>query len=147
MKKFLFDLFPLILFFAAYKFYDLYVATGVAMIASVGQLDAQAPQSMHLSGSMTRASFFSLIADTGHSPSQAPQLTQASVILYAMAGLLEADWTQAVPGNRDLPPSAPLVLLLQIIPLPHISVKVSARRGRYPQRASMRVNEALPWRR
>ena len=38
MKKFLFDLFPLILFFAAYKFYGLYVATGVAMVASVGQI-------------------------------------------------------------------------------------------------------------
>ncbi|SAI35470.1 intracellular septation protein [Bordetella ansorpii] len=38
MKKFLFDLFPLILFFAAYKFADLYVATGVAMAASLAQV-------------------------------------------------------------------------------------------------------------
>ncbi|WP_144639801.1 septation protein A [Bordetella genomosp. 13] len=38
MKKFLFDLFPLFLFFAAYKFADLYVATGVAMAASVAQV-------------------------------------------------------------------------------------------------------------
>jgi intracellular septation protein len=34
MKKFLFDLFPLILFFAAYKFADIYTATAVAIIAS-----------------------------------------------------------------------------------------------------------------
>ena len=38
MKKFLFDLFPLILFFAAYKFADIYVATGVAMAAAIGQI-------------------------------------------------------------------------------------------------------------
>ncbi|MCJ9710616.1 septation protein IspZ, partial [Bordetella hinzii] len=29
MKKFLFDLFPLILFFAAYRFADIYAATAV----------------------------------------------------------------------------------------------------------------------
>ncbi|MFO7747154.1 MAG: septation protein A [Orrella sp.] len=38
MKKFLFDLFPLILFFAAYRFADIYVATAVAMVAAVGQI-------------------------------------------------------------------------------------------------------------
>jgi len=38
MKKFLFDLFPLILFFAAYRFADIYTATGVAIAASVLQL-------------------------------------------------------------------------------------------------------------
>lgn len=38
MKKFLFDLFPLILFFAAFKFADIYVATGVAMAAVVLQI-------------------------------------------------------------------------------------------------------------
>ena len=38
MKKFLFDLFPLILFFAAYKFADIYIATAVAIIASVLQI-------------------------------------------------------------------------------------------------------------
>lgn len=38
MKKFLFDLFPLILFFAAFRFYDIYTATAVAMAASVGQI-------------------------------------------------------------------------------------------------------------
>ena len=32
--KFLFDLFPLLLFFAAFKFFDIYVATGVAIVAS-----------------------------------------------------------------------------------------------------------------
>lgn len=36
--KLLFDLFPLLLFFGAYKFADLYVATGVAMAASVLQI-------------------------------------------------------------------------------------------------------------
>lgn len=38
MKKFLFDLFPLLLFFAAYRFADIYVATGVAMVAAVAQI-------------------------------------------------------------------------------------------------------------
>lgn len=38
MKKFLFDLFPLILFFVAYRYADIYVATGVAMAAGVGQI-------------------------------------------------------------------------------------------------------------
>jgi len=36
--KFLFDLFPVILFFAAYKFADIYVATGVAIAATVAQV-------------------------------------------------------------------------------------------------------------
>jgi len=36
--KFLFDLFPVILFFAAYKFADIYVATGVAIVATVAQI-------------------------------------------------------------------------------------------------------------
>ena len=36
--KLLFDLFPLILFFVAYKLADIYVATGVAIIASVAQI-------------------------------------------------------------------------------------------------------------
>jgi len=51
------------------------------MMASVGQVEAQAPQSMHLEESIQRAPFFSLIASTGHSGSQAPQFTQASVTL------------------------------------------------------------------
>jgi intracellular septation protein len=38
MKKFLFDLFPLILFFVAYRFADIYTATGVAMVAAIGQI-------------------------------------------------------------------------------------------------------------
>ncbi|TAM85296.1 MAG: septation protein A [Candidimonas sp.] len=37
MKKFLFDLFPLILFFVAFKFSDIYGATTVAIIAAVAQ--------------------------------------------------------------------------------------------------------------
>ncbi len=36
--KFLFDLFPLLLFFAAFKLYDIYVATGVAIAASFVQV-------------------------------------------------------------------------------------------------------------
>ncbi|HBT32739.1 MAG TPA: septation protein A [Pusillimonas sp.] len=37
MKKLLFDLFPLILFFIAYRYADIYLATGVAIAAAVGQ--------------------------------------------------------------------------------------------------------------
>ena len=38
MKKFFFDLFPLVLFFAAFKFADdIFVATGVAIAATVVQ--------------------------------------------------------------------------------------------------------------
>lgn len=37
MKKFLFDLFPLILFFLAFKFADIYTATAVAIAAGIGQ--------------------------------------------------------------------------------------------------------------
>jgi intracellular septation protein len=36
--KFLFDAFPVILFFAAFKLYDIYVATAVAMAASIVQI-------------------------------------------------------------------------------------------------------------
>lgn len=36
--KFLFDLFPIVLFFAAYKYADIYVATGVAIVASIVQV-------------------------------------------------------------------------------------------------------------
>src|SRR6266850_6615962 len=36
--KFLFDLFPVFLFFAAFKLYNIYVATGVAMAATVLQI-------------------------------------------------------------------------------------------------------------
>jgi len=36
--KLLYDLFPLLLFFAAFKFYDIYVATAVAIAASVVQV-------------------------------------------------------------------------------------------------------------
>lgn len=38
MKKFLFDLFPLLLFFVAYRVADIQVATAVAMVAAVGQI-------------------------------------------------------------------------------------------------------------
>lgn len=36
--KFLFDLFPVILFFVAFKFFGIYAATAVAMAATVGQI-------------------------------------------------------------------------------------------------------------
>jgi intracellular septation protein len=36
--KLLFDIFPVVLFFIAYKVYDIYVATGVAIVASMAQL-------------------------------------------------------------------------------------------------------------
>lgn len=36
--KLLFDLFPIILFFVAYKMVDIYVATGVAIVASILQI-------------------------------------------------------------------------------------------------------------
>lgn len=38
MKKVLFDFFPIILFFVAYKVGDIYIATGVAIAASLGQI-------------------------------------------------------------------------------------------------------------
>lgn len=38
LMKILFDLFPVILFFIAYKMYDIYVATGVAIIATLVQV-------------------------------------------------------------------------------------------------------------
>lgn len=36
--RMLYDLFPLLLFFIAYKFFDIYVATGVAIVASLVQV-------------------------------------------------------------------------------------------------------------
>lgn len=36
--KFLFDLFPVILFFVAFKFFDIYVATAVAIVATIAQI-------------------------------------------------------------------------------------------------------------
>ncbi len=36
--KFLFDLFPVILFFAAFKLFDIYVATSVAIAATFLQI-------------------------------------------------------------------------------------------------------------
>jgi intracellular septation protein len=36
--KLLFDLFPIVLFFLAYKLGDIYWATGIAMVATVGQI-------------------------------------------------------------------------------------------------------------
>ena len=42
--KLFFDLFPVILFFAAYKFYDIYAATAVMMGACVLQNILLSPQ-------------------------------------------------------------------------------------------------------
>lgn len=39
--KLLYDLFPLLLFFAAFKLYDIYVATAVAILASLAQVGGQ----------------------------------------------------------------------------------------------------------
>ena len=36
--KFLFDIFPVVLFFVAWNIYDIYVATAVAIVATVGQV-------------------------------------------------------------------------------------------------------------
>jgi len=36
--KFLFDLFPVILFFIAFKFFDIYIATAVAIVATLAQI-------------------------------------------------------------------------------------------------------------
>lgn len=36
--KLLFDFFPILLFFFAYKFFGIYVATGVAIVATIGQV-------------------------------------------------------------------------------------------------------------
>jgi intracellular septation protein len=36
--KFLFDLFPIILFFIAFKVFDIYVATGVVIVATIAQI-------------------------------------------------------------------------------------------------------------
>jgi hypothetical protein len=50
-------------------------------IASTGQTATHDPQLTHVAASIMRLSSFSLIQLTGHSPSQAPQLMQASEIL------------------------------------------------------------------
>ena len=36
--KFLFDIFPVLLFFVAFKFWGIYVATGVAIAATIVQV-------------------------------------------------------------------------------------------------------------
>ena len=38
MQKFYFDLFPIILFFIAFKVYDIFIATGVAIVATLLQI-------------------------------------------------------------------------------------------------------------
>jgi hypothetical protein len=61
-------------------------------MASVGQTPAQAPHSVHFSGSIQRVLSFSEIASTGHSLSQAPQFAHASLILYAILNLPLVIW-------------------------------------------------------
>jgi len=48
--KFLFDIFPVVLFFAAFKMYDIYVATGVAIAATVVQIGALAALGRKIDG-------------------------------------------------------------------------------------------------
>ena len=53
------------------------------LIDSEGQTDAQAPQSIHFSPSMTKISP-SEMASTGHSATHVPHATQLSLITYAI---------------------------------------------------------------
>jgi hypothetical protein len=57
-------------------------------IAPVGHASSHAPQSTHVSASMTYFPSPSLIASTGHSPAQVPQLTQSSLITRAISNYL-----------------------------------------------------------
>ena len=57
--------------------------------APTGQTSAQAPQSIHVSASITYLPSPSEIAPTGHSPAQAPQLMHSSEILYAIINTSE----------------------------------------------------------
>ena len=52
-----------------------------ALGAETGQTSAQAPQSMQVAASITYLSSPAVIALTGHSLSQAPQLMHSSLIL------------------------------------------------------------------
>ena len=53
--------------------------------AATGQTEAQAPQSMQISASITWMLSPSVIASTGHAAIHAPQLTHSSLIKYAIA--------------------------------------------------------------
>ena len=46
--KFLFDFFPILLFFIAYKVFDIYVATAVTIVASLVQVVAVHPHAAGL---------------------------------------------------------------------------------------------------
>ena len=52
--------------------------------AATGQTEAQAPQSMQISASITWMLLPSVIASTGHAAIHAPQLTHYSLIKYAI---------------------------------------------------------------
>lgn len=58
-----------------------FVRTQPALMDSVGQTAAQAPQSMQVSASMLYWVSPAEIAEVGHSPSQAPQLMQLSLMM------------------------------------------------------------------
>jgi len=59
-----------------------------ASIASDGQTETQAPQSMHFSASMVYFGSPSEIASTGHSGLQLPQAVHLSVILCVIDFIL-----------------------------------------------------------
>jgi len=65
--------------------------------APTGQAPAHAPHSIHASASITNLPSPSVIASTGHSEAQAPQLMQSSLIIYAI---------------RKTPPYINLVLII-----------------------------------
>jgi intracellular septation protein len=48
--RFLFDIFPVVLFFAAFKMYDIYVATGVAIVATAVQIGTLALMGRKIDG-------------------------------------------------------------------------------------------------
>ncbi len=58
-----------------------YLWDQAGLIASTGQADEQAPQSMHADSSITYVLSPAEIAETGHSPSHEPQEIHASEIL------------------------------------------------------------------
>ena len=71
--------------FTDFSLYAVKLFSYASEIASTGHVDAQAPQSIHVSGSIWYWSPPSEIASTGQSAAQAPQEMQASEILYAMS--------------------------------------------------------------
>jgi len=80
---------------------NLYMDYSAGFGASTGQTAAQDPQSTQSSASMTNLSSPSLIAETVHSPSQAPQLMHSELITYAMYNIpLFLDFGINIPKLR-----------------------------------------------